>query len=117
MSFKDLKVQVKGAVDDLATLEVASFTGSQIDLSIDLSNVTGNEVFKTIKEKLTTSTLVAYSRFEIDGDAMNYINSDLGADKKYLIDGHNSMVEGAQKSRKDFIDFVLKVLRVKDDLD
>ena len=71
------------------------------------------QVFSTLKSSLTTATLVGYSRFEVEGDAMNYVNSDLGEDKKYLLDGHNTMVEGAQKSRKDFFEFVLKVLGAK----
>lgn len=108
MSLVKLKEAVEKAAVDLATLEVASFTGIQISLE----GKDSNQVFDTIKKSLTTATLVAYSRFEIDGDAMNYLNSDLGPDKKYLIDGHNSMVEGAQKSRKDLFDFVLKVLNV-----
>ncbi len=106
---KKLKDDVVAVIQDLSTLEVASFTGPQIELK-DAKNP--NAVFDTIKSKLTTSTLVGYSRFEVDGDAMNYTNSDLGEDKKYLLDAHNGMVEGAQKSRKDFFDFVLKVLKV-----
>lgn len=108
MSLETLKKTIKDALDDLATLEVASFTGEGIVL--DNSNAKNKDVFKKIKDGLTTSTLVGYSRFEVEGDAMNYINSDLGEDKKYLIDAHNAMVEGAQKSRKDFFDFVLKVI-------
>ena len=105
----NLKTTIENIVEDLATLEVASFTGAQIDLT----GKEGKAVFDTIKNSLTTSTLVGYSRFELEGDAMNYVNDALGADKKYLIDGHNAMVEGAQKSRKDFFDFVLKVLGAK----
>ncbi|SHI44533.1 hypothetical protein [Aquimarina spongiae] len=108
MGLQQLKTKIEGAVEDLATLEVASFTGNQINLD----GVDPGDVFDTIKSGLTSSTLVGYSRFEVEGDAMNYVNSDLGEDKKYLIDGHNSMVEGAQKSRKDFFEFVLKVLGV-----
>jgi hypothetical protein len=104
-----LKTKIEGIVEDLATLEVASFTGAEIDLS----GKEGKQVFETIKNSLTTSTLVGYSRFELEGDAMNYVNSALGPDKKYLLDGHAAMVEGAQKSRKDFFDFVLKVLGAK----
>lgn len=107
MSLAKLKKTVTAALEDLATLEVASFTGNQIDLT----GKDSKQVFSTIKNSLTTSTLVGYSRFEVEGDAMNYVNSDLGEDKKYLIDGHNTMVEGAQKSRKDFFDFVLKVIK------
>ena len=142
-----LKEKVEAIILDLATLEVASFTGSEIELSNqpagnagdaggdagdagdaggdaageaggNAGNATDNnneidhkKVFEIIRSRLTTSTLVGYSRFEMDGDAMNYTNSDLGEPKKYLLDAHNSMVEGAQKSRKDFFDFVLKVIK------
>lgn len=106
MSLTKLKATINGIVEDLATLEVATFTGSQIDLK----DKKGQAVFDAIKNSLTSSTLVAYSRFEVEGDAMNYTNSDLGEGKKYLLEGHNSMVEGAQKSRKDFFEFVLKVI-------
>ncbi len=109
MSLAKLQEKINAAVEDLATLEVASFTGPQIDLSNTNNNP--KEVFKTIKAALVSSTLVGYSRFEVEGDAMNYLNSDLGEDKKHLIEGHNAMVEGAQKSRKDFFDFVLKVVK------
>ncbi|WP_298516240.1 hypothetical protein [uncultured Kordia sp.] len=107
-----LKEDIKAIVEDLATLEVASFTGPEIDLNTGDADddQKHKKVFETIRGALTTSTLVGYSRFEIEGDAMNYTNSDLGEGKKYLIDAHNSMVEGAQKSRKDFFDFVLNVI-------
>ena len=109
---KELKEKVEEVVVDLATLEVASFTGSQITLNTEGDeNQKHKKVFNSIRESLLTSTLVAYSRFEIEGDAMNYTNSDLGEEKKYLLDAHNSMVEGAQKSRKDFFEFVHKVIR------
>ncbi|NQY07507.1 MAG: hypothetical protein HRT68_15250 [Flavobacteriaceae bacterium] len=108
MSLTTLKKTVKDALDDLATLEVATFTGKEIDLS---QSTDTTKVFETIQATLTTSTLVGYSRFEVEGDSMNYTNSDLGPDKQYLLDAHSSLVEGAQKSRKDFFDFVLKVMR------
>lgn len=110
MSLQKLKTKINNALEDLATLEVASFTGSQIDLT-KVKDQKSSEVFKIIKSSLTTATLVGYSRFEVEGDAMNYTNSDLGEDKKYLLEAHNSMVEGAQKSRKDFFEFVLKVIK------
>ena len=113
-----LKERIEGIIDDFATLEVASFTGPEIDLkNVEAEGEGDNKipkhkkVFETIRGALTTSTLVAYSRFEVEGDAMNYTNSDLGEPKKYLIEAHNSMVDGAQKSRKDFFEFVLKVVK------
>lgn len=111
MSLSKLKETVNGAITDLATLEVATFTGSEINLE----NVEQKNVFEQIRSNLTTSTLVAYSRYEVEGDAMNYTNADLGEDKKYLLDAHNAMVIGAQQSRKDFFEFVLDVVNVKID--
>lgn len=109
-----LKTAVETAVTDLATLEVASFTGSEIklDTAVENGEFTSSKVFASIRKGLPTATLVGYSKFEVDGDTLNYINSDLGESKKYLIDGHSTLVEGAQKTRKDFFDFVLKALHI-----
>lgn len=114
MSLKNLKTKIGNAIEDLATLEVASFTGPEIDLKSakgQNGEIKPDAVFKKIKSSLLTATLVGYSRFEIEGDTINYLNSDLGDDKKHLVEGHIALVEGAQKSRKDFFDFVMKVIR------
>lgn len=112
MALSDLINKLEGAVADLATLEVASFTGPEIDLSgINLDSDTGSrDLFDGIRSKLTTSTLVGYSRFEVEGDAMNYTNSDLGEDKKYLLENHTALVESGQKTRKDLFQFFLGVI-------
>lgn len=114
----NLKNNLKNGIEDLATLEVASFT-NEPGVSIDLSdavdgngNIVNKQVFQKIRNSLTSSVLVGYSRFEVEGDAMNYMNSELGEDKKHIVDGHNALVEGAQKTRKDFFDFIKKVFNI-----
>ncbi|MEO1052181.1 MAG: hypothetical protein AAFX87_16230 [Bacteroidota bacterium] len=114
MSLENLKTKIEGVVEDLATLEVASFSGKDIDVSAATDgdgNLSSSQVFGKIRTAMLTAELVGYSRFELEGDTINYINSDLGEDKTYLVEGHNALVEGAQTSRKDFFDFVRKVLR------
>jgi len=118
MSLANLKESINEKVADLATLEVATFTnneGTELDLTKavkeDSKEFTSNEVFRIIREGLTTSDLVGYSRFEIEGDTINYLNSDLGEGKKYLTDNHNTLVEGAQRTRKDLFEFVLKAIK------
>lgn len=104
-----IKNAVLGVFNDLTTLEVASFTGT---VTIPEDADTANKVFKAIEDNLTSGTLVAYSKFELDGDSMNYTNSSLGEDKKYLLEAHSTLVEGSQKSRKDFFEFILKAVGV-----
>ncbi|WP_215225704.1 hypothetical protein [Echinicola shivajiensis] len=108
-----LQEAIKKGIEDLGTLEVATFTGSEIDLNTAEENgeYNSNKLFETIRKGLPTATLVGYSRFEVEGDTINYLNSDLGAGKKYLTDGHNTLVEGAQRTRKDFFEFVLKTIK------
>lgn len=113
-----LKTKIETGIADLSSLEVASFAGSSSDLKLaditaDAKNSKQKKVFKAIEEALTKGTLVGYSKFEVDGDTLNFINDTLGEDKKYLVEGHAALVEGAQKSRKDFFDFVIKVLGAK----
>ena len=118
VKLNNLKTEVEKVVEDLATLEVATFTNNATT-NLDLSKAvkqgakefTSRELFKIVREGLTRSDLVGYSRFEIEGDTLNYLNSDLGDGKKYLTENHNTLVEGAQRTRKDFFEFVVKAIK------
>jgi len=112
-----LKEDIKNGIADLSSLEVASFAGGDLDLSAVAATKTSSkqkEVFKVINQALLTGKLIGYSKFEVDGDAMNYVNNTLEEDQKYLVEGHAALVEGAQKSRKDFFEFVMKVVRAEE---
>ncbi len=113
-----LKEKIEEGIADLSSLEVATFAGSSSNLNLaevkgDATGSKQKKVFKIIEEGLTNGTLVGYSKYEVDGDTINFMNDTLGEDKKYLVEGHAALVEGAQKSRKDFFDFVVKVLGAK----
>ena len=113
MPLKDLIKKAEAGIADLATLEVATFSGT-----VKLDGVTNTEdqskqIFTAIRNSLPTGTLVGYSRFEIEGDALNYLNVELGPNQKFLLDAHSKLVDGAQKSRQGLFDFVLDVIKKK----
>jgi hypothetical protein len=111
MSLDKLKEKVGEAIENLVTLEIASFTGKP---SGEI-NINGDNLFESIKNSLATTTLVGYSRFELDGDAINYTNSDLGEGKEDLVTAHTALVQSAKDSREKLFDFALTVLGAKKD--
>ncbi|MFY0601655.1 MAG: hypothetical protein JXR03_18420 [Cyclobacteriaceae bacterium] len=62
------------------------------------------DTFGIIKSQLVNTDLVAYSRFELEGDSLNYISSN--ENLQGLVDQHKNMVEAAQASRTAFFDTV-----------
>lgn len=111
MALSGLKEKLESVVEDLATLEVATFTGETVEGLDSVDSTSSKEIFSTIRGQLTSATLVGYSRYELEGDVISYVNSDLGEEKKYLLDNHATLVEGGQKSRKELFDFFLSVLK------
>ncbi len=89
---------IKKALEDVATLEVATLT-SPINSTLDLTKFkTNNDLFEAIRASLTQSSPVAYTKLELDGDTINYISNDpaLAA----LVDKHTAFVNTAVESRK-----------------
>ena len=103
-------------VDDLSSLEVATFTKKEKDTDIAMpglndpdGNVNSNEVFKAIRANLTNQELVGYVRFEIDGDALAFVNND----SKYadIVNYHKSMIEAGQQTRKNILETIVGVFK------
>ncbi len=65
------------------------------------------DIFSKIKAGLTQSDVVAYSRFELEGDSINFITSQDALQD--LAEKHKDMVSAAQESRKALFDTVLKI--------
>lgn len=64
------------------------------------------DIFSAIQSNLTAAELVAYSRFEIEGDSVNFVNN-----KESLQDiaaSHKDMVAASQEARKALFDTVKK---------
>jgi hypothetical protein len=115
---QSLRDKVGAVIDDLASLEVTTYSGS-FTLTFSDIKEEGTDVFK-IKSLLKTSQaslntklqLVAYSRFEIDSDASNIVRSDLTADDKVLLEAHTELVKAAQESRKAIFDFAKSLVKL-----
>jgi hypothetical protein len=102
-----LKEKLAAAINDLSTLEVATLT-NKVDQEIDLSGDSTKDIFTAVKGSLKQANLVGYSKFELDGDAINFINQDDSLSG--LVDEHKIMVSAAQESRATLFDAVFAAI-------
>lgn len=65
------------------------------------------DLFSKIRSKLPSANLVAYSRFELEGDSTNFINSD--PDVLGLVARHDYMVAASHEARKSLFTTVLRL--------
>jgi len=113
-----LKTKLTGIVDDLASLEVATFSGN-LEMATIRNQVTdpeqddpnrgikSKEIFNEIKKSLKDSgKLVGYTRFELDGDTINFVSDQTTQETVFLLEGHKSMVAAAQESRAGLAQFI-----------
>jgi hypothetical protein len=117
---KSLATKVGAAIDDLASLEVTTYSGNfTLTFSdIRVAKEGKTDVFK-IKSLLNTDKialnaelkLIAYSRFEIDSDASNIVRSNLTEEDKVLLEAHTELVKAAQESRKAIFEFAKSLLK------
>ncbi|MPQ46965.1 hypothetical protein GCQ56_08040 [Marinifilum sp. N1E240] len=89
--------KIKTAISDVSSLEVATLTNAN-DNKFDLSSASNNDIFTAIRAKLDQSDLVAYTRFELDGDAVNFINKK--EEMAALVEEHSLLVDSALETRK-----------------
>jgi hypothetical protein len=99
---------IKNAIQDISSLEVATLTNSSTG-KVDLNKDTGKEVFTAIRNSLTQSELVAYTRFELDGDAVNFISGDTA--NAPLIDKHTLLVTSALATRKALFESIFQSVK------
>ncbi|WP_420387333.1 hypothetical protein [Roseivirga sp.] len=116
---KNLADKIGGAIDDLASLEVTTYSGNFTLTFSDLKEE-GDSPFK-VKSLLESTAatldskldLVAYSRFEIDSDASNIVKSNLTEQDQTLIQAHQAMVESAMAARKATFEMITNMIGLK----
>lgn len=106
-------------VEDLSSLEVATFTkssaeGATTSTTLDIpkgddGSVSSDAVFSAIKASLAKEELVGYSRLEMEGDTIAYINND--PQYSNLVDYHKSMIEAGQQTRKNLYEAVVSLFK------
>ncbi|MEL6537164.1 MAG: hypothetical protein AAFQ98_17215 [Bacteroidota bacterium] len=120
----NLKAQISDKIEDAASLEVATFSGS---FEIETSSLIGQtkddgtvdkfsveKVLNSINSSTVNSklTLVAYSLIKLDGDQANIVKSSLSEQEKELVNFHRQMIEASQKSRQAIVDMVAGLLKI-----
>ncbi|MHC1775007.1 MAG: hypothetical protein AB9834_06280 [Lentimicrobium sp.] len=116
--FKGLMGKVAAAIDDLASLEVTTYSGSFSFKMNDIVEGPDNafkikSLLKTPQAALTADLyLVAYSRFEIDADASNIVRNNLTTDDRVLLEAHTELVKAAQESRKAVFELAKSLLKL-----
>ena len=68
-----------------------------------------SEIFKVVKSKLTGGQLVAYSRFELEGDSISFITDD--EQLSALTESHKDLVTASQEARKALFETVGKYVK------
>ncbi|TDF38217.1 hypothetical protein EYS14_11015 [Alteromonadaceae bacterium M269] len=87
--------------------KVKDAEGKIRDLEKALGVYDPKDIFSRIQGQLGTNEniqLVAYSRFEIEGDSVNYVNNNDAL--KGLVSSHGELVAASQESRKALFEFV-----------
>ena len=100
--------KIEKAISDVSSLEVATLTNANDD-KFDLSKTSNDDIFTAIRAKLNQSDLVAYTRFELDGDAVNFINNK--EEMATLVEEHSIFVDSALETRKALFDTVLNTIK------
>lgn len=116
--FDNLTKNVAAAIDDLASLEVTTYSGSFAFKMNDIMEGSNNafkikSLLKTSQASLTADLyLVAYSRFEIDADVSNIVRNNLTSDDRILLEAHTELVKAAQESRKAVFELAKSLLKL-----
>ncbi|WP_282016433.1 hypothetical protein [Marinifilum flexuosum] len=105
---KTLMEKVNTAIKDVSTLEVATLTNANNN-KFDLTNGSNKNVFEAIRKNITQSDLVAYTRFELDGDAVNFVNNK--EELTALVEDHSILVESALETRKTLFNTVVSTVK------
>jgi hypothetical protein len=115
--FQNLMSKIGEVIEDVASLEVTTFTG---DFSFNTKQVVQGDVNKfrinnVLKgmavQNQTDIKLIAYTNIKIDADVSTIVKSDLSESDTELLKLHNQMMESSKESRKAVIDMVTNMIK------
>ena len=109
MAFSDFIKRLEEVGEDLATLDVATLSGS-VKVTVDGDKIDFKALVKSIQAEVTkaqgTVQIVAFTHIDIDKDAVQFVKSGLTAEEAPLIDAHNEMVKTSQEARMSVVNFL-----------
>jgi hypothetical protein len=113
MAFKDFIDRLRSAGEDLATLDVATLSGS-VEIKLAGDKIDFDALVKSIQDQVTkvdgTVQIVAFTRIDLDKDAIQFVKSGLSDDDKPLVAAHNEMVKTSQEARLAVVRFIKDVI-------
>jgi hypothetical protein len=115
--FQNLMRKIGDVIEDVASLEVTTFTGdfsfktNQVVQS-DVNKFRINNVLKGMAvQNQTDIKLIAYTNIKIDSDVSTIVKSDLSDSDAELLKLHNQMMESSKESRKAVIEMVSNMIK------
>lgn len=115
--FQNLMKKIGDVIEDVASLEVTTFTGdfsfktNQVVQS-DVNKFRINNVLKGMAvQNQTDIKLIAYTNIKIDSDVSTIVKSDLSDSDEELLKLHNQMMESSKESRKAVIEMVSNMIK------
>ena len=115
--FQNLMKKIGDVIEDVASLEVTTFTGdfsfktNQVVQS-DVNKFRINNVLKGMAvQNQTDIKLIAYTNIKIDSDVSTIVKSDLSDSDAELLKLHNQMMESSKESRKAVIEMVSNMIK------
>lgn len=115
--FQKLMSKIGDAIDDIASLEVTTFTGdfsfsTRQVVQADVNKFKINSVLKGMAiQNQTDIKLVAYTNIKIDADVSTIVKSDLSESDTELLKLHQQMMESSKESRKAVIEMVTNMIK------
>ena len=115
--FQRLMQKIGKTIEDIASLEVTTFTGdftfkaNQVIRS-DVNKFEINSVLKGIAiENQTNIKLVAYTIISLDADVSTIVKSDLSESDTELLKLHTEMMKSSREARKATINMVTGMIK------
>ncbi len=115
--FQRLMAKIGDVIEDVATLEVTTFTGdfsfkTKQVVQSDVDKFEINNVLKGMSvQNQTDIHLVAYTNVKIDSDVSTIVKSDLAPGDAEILKLHQQMMESSKESRKAVIDMVVNLIK------
>lgn len=73
------------------------------ELRMELFAISPRDIFSKIEVAMGQASAAGYSKYHLSSNSVNFINSDLGEEKSYLLEAHDMNVQTALQSRQDLI--------------
>lgn len=115
--FSSLLKKIGGVIEDVASLEVTTFSGS---FEYKVSDVVKNNVDKVEIENVLKSLtiqnqsnleLVAYTNVKIDSDVSTIVKKDLSEEDTALLKLHMDMLTSSKEARQSIITLVKDLIK------